>query len=199
MNQNNIQQEISTIKKMIEKTSRRTAESGALFIFIGIACIAFVVIVTALELLGLYNWVIPAMLGLTVILAVTGGIITSRIDHKNVRTFANVINRTVVSVCSFSIVITSLLFPLTHVYTWSLAPIFAALLFGVILFISGAINEMNIFYWGGAVAWAGTLVMAYTQNVQFPVRGIAMIVILVCGFILPGMALNRKYKQELKS
>mgnify|MGYP006291257683 CR=1 FL=1 len=200
MNQNNIQQEISIIKNMIEKTNRNTAESGALFIFIGIACIAYVGIITILELLGLFSWVLPAMLGMTVILAVVGGIVAGRIDRKvKVKTYANVINRTIITVCSFAILITSLLFPFTHVYAWVFAPMFAALIFGIMLFLSAVVNELNVFYWGGSVAWAGALIMAYTQNVQFPVRGIVMVVILITGFILPGVALNRKFKQEPKS
>lgn len=197
MTQKHIQQDISIIQNMIEKTNQDMAESGTLFIFIGIACIVFVSVITTLELLGLFSWVLPVMLSMTVVAGLIGFLLVRRIEREvKVQTYAKKISRVIVVICSAAMLITGIVFPLTHVYAWPLSPLFAALLFGIILFTSGAVNELSVFYWGGAVAWAGALVMAYTLNVHFPVRAITMIIVLIAGFILPGICLNRKIKKE---
>ena len=65
MNQAQVQQDISIIKEMIEKTRRETAESGFLFIIPGILCVLTVIIMSILERLNLrYGAIIKACLDL---------------------------------------------------------------------------------------------------------------------------------------
>lgn len=195
MNQEQIQQEISIIKNMIEKTRKDTAESGSWFLFIGIACSLYVMIVTTLEELRFFKWVLPVMVTMTIIYGVIGFLLVRREDNKEkVNTYAKKINRAILIACVIPILLTGFIFPLTKVYAWQISPIFSALFLGIMLFASGITCEFRFFFWGGLVSWAGACVMAYTLNVHFPVRGIIMIIILITGFIIPGIILKTKYK-----
>jgi|GEM_PF-1428363 hypothetical protein len=197
MNHDQIQQEISIMKKMVEKAKRDSAESGRLYLFIGTACIVYVVVVMILEGLRLFSWTLPAMIAMTVVCAIAGYFIVAREERKaQVMTWPKKINRAVIFICSMAMVLTGFVFPVTKLYAWSLSPVFAALLFGIMLFTSGAIYEFPVFYWSGLISWAGACVMAFTQNSTFPVRGVAILIILIAGFIVPAAVLNKKYKNR---
>jgi hypothetical protein len=197
MDHEHIQREISIIKNMIEKTKKDAAESGSLYLFIGVACIIYVLVVTILEELHFFPWVLPAMISMSVLFAIMAYRLVAREVRKEmVMTWPKKINRTILFVCSMTMILTGLVFPLTNVYPWPLSPVFAALLFGIMLFASGALYDLNFFYWSGLVSWAGAVIMAYTLSSTFPVRAIVMIVILICGFIVPAVILNKKYKNR---
>jgi len=192
-----IQQELSIIKNMIEKTKKDAAESGSVFLFFGIAGIVYVLVVTIMEELHFFSWVLPAMISMTVLCGIAGYFVFAREDRKEkMTTWPKKINRTILFVCSMAMIITGFVFPLTKVYSWQLSPVFAALLFGIMLFTSGALYEFPFFYLSGLVSWTGACVMAYTLHSRFPVRGVTMIVILICGFIVPAVILNKKYKSR---
>jgi hypothetical protein len=113
---------------------------------------------------------------------------------ERINTYAKKVNLVVLAVCSLPMILLGLIFPATQVYSWQLSPIFAALLFGIMLFISGALFDFRFFYWAGFVAWAGSIIMAYSLQSPYPIRGITLIIILVSGFIIPGFILNKKFK-----
>jgi hypothetical protein len=197
MDQAQIQQEISIIKNMIEKTQKDTRESGLFFILIGTGALIYVLIVTVLELLHKFDIVLPAIITLTVILIVASLIIVRKLDKKErVTTLFQKINRIILVTCSLTMLLTGFVFPLTHVYSWQLSPIFAALFFGIMLIASGTILQLDLFYWSGGISFLGACVMAYTLDINFPVRAITMIIILISGFIVPGFILNSKAKNE---
>jgi uncharacterized membrane protein len=192
MEQHQFQQEISIIKEMIEKTRKETAESGHVFIFIGLASILFVVIIMTLEIMRLNNLVLPTMIGLTVLMAFLGYLIVGRRDKRETTTtYAKKVFMTILVSCSVAIIILTFLFPLTHVYSIALAPIFASIFFGVILFSASVIYELKFLFWCGIGAWICACVMAYSDGI---LNGILMIVILFIGFVVPGVIFNRKYR-----
>ena len=195
MNQEQIQQEISIIKNMIEKTKKDTAESGSIFLTIGIGCILLIIIANVLEMLRLFHWILPTMITLAIIFGVLVFLLMRTEEKKQkVETYPKKINRAILCFCSLPIILTGLIFPLTKVYAWEISPIFSALFFGVMLFASGVICEFRFFYSAGLVSWIGACVMAYTLDIHFPIRGITLIIILITGFIIPGIILNKKYK-----
>ena len=197
MDHEHIQREISIIKNMIEKTKKDAAESGSIYLFIGVACILYVLAVTIMEVLHLFHWVLPAMISMTVLCGIAGYYFFAREGKKEkVMTWPKKINRTILFVCSMPMIVTGFVFPLTKVYPWPLSPVFAALFFGIMLFMSGALYEFPVFYWSGLVSWAGACVMAYTLNSRFPVRAVTMIIILISGFIIPALILGKNYRNR---
>ncbi len=120
MNQNQLQQEISIIRKMIEKTRKETAESGHLFIFMGIAAALFVLIVSMLELYQLNHLVIPAMIVLTVINGIVGYLVVSGpVQAEKVKSYPKTMVLWLWVVCGFTLLMITFLFPFLKVYTFS--------------------------------------------------------------------------------
>jgi len=194
MTQEQIQQDISIIKKMIEKTRREVADSGQAFIFIGLASIIYVVVIMLLERYHYSHLVLPAMIIMTVMMGILGYVLIGRSDkNEKVKSYPKTVAYTVLFACSVPILLITFLFPLTGVYSFSLVPVLAALFFGVMLFSIGAIYEMPFLFVSSIAVWVGACIMAYIKG---PMRGGIMIVIIILGFILPGIILNKKYKQR---
>jgi len=197
MKNEDIQQEISTIKNMIERAKMDTAASGTIFLFIGLVAIFFMFFVMVLERLQLHDWFLPSVIIMTVLSGFIGYFVMRK-DKKNekIQTYAKKINVSVLAVCSITMIMTGIIFPLTQVYSWHLSPVFSALLFGIMLFSSGVILDFKLLYLGAIVSWAGAILMAYVSTSHFPIHAITLIVILTTGFIIPGVILNRKYKSR---
>ncbi|MBN1997297.1 hypothetical protein JW935_07085 [candidate division KSB1 bacterium] len=192
MDINKMQHDIAIIKLMIEKTRQKTAASGKIFILLGLGGIIFVLVTMSFE--KFFNhMVLPAMIGLTVIYGIVAVILLNKMEKtKEVKTYTETVSMTVLSACSFPILIATFLFPLTGVYTFSLVPIFSALFFGVMLFITAAVYEFPYLYWAGIMTWAGACGIAYVHNYF---RGFIMIFILFIGFIVPGIIMNKRYRK----
>jgi len=196
MENDRIQQDISLIKEMIEKTRREAADSGHFFIYLGIGAIIYVVVIMTLNLIGLNHLALPAMIIMTVIMGALGFYITNRDEKKEkVKSYPKTICYIVLAGCSIPIIILTFLFPLTGVYSFALVPTFAAMFFGTMLFSTAAIYEFSFLYWSALVAWGGGIAMVYMKG---PIGGVIMIAILIIGFVIPGTILNRKYKNGSK-
>ena len=111
MNHEHIQKEISIIRNMIEKTKRDTAESGSIFLFIGIACILYILVVTILEKLRFFTWVLPVMISMTILMGIAGYFFVARQDKaKKAMTWPQKINRVILAACSIVMILTGIVF-----------------------------------------------------------------------------------------
>ncbi|MGD2246352.1 MAG: hypothetical protein PVI11_07390 [Candidatus Aminicenantes bacterium] len=193
MDQNQIQQEISTIKKMIEKTRRETAESGHFFIAMGILAAVITFAIGMLEFYSLDRLVLPALIVATVVSGVIGYLtITKKEKKERVKSYPKTIFYGVFFACGLCILMIVFLFPLLKVYPWSLIPTLSSMIMGIAFFSAGIIFELRPIQWCSIVWWVGALILALTIG-QY--RFIIMIVIIVFGWILPGFILNKHYKK----
>jgi len=194
MNHDQIQQEISIIKNMIEKTKRETAESGHLFIFMGIASAVFVLVISLLELYKLFDLILPAMITLTIINGIIGFFVVAKADKREkVKAYPKTIVLTLWIVCSMTILMLTFLFPFLKVYPLRALPVLVSLILGIAVFVSGVIYEMRAIQWLSLVWWIGACLMALSQS-EF--RFLIMIASIVIGWIIPGIILNKQYKNR---
>ena len=82
MDQSNAQRNLQIIKDMIDKTRREAAENGHAFIFMGLASIIFVIVIMAIERLNGHQFVVPAMIGMTVLMGIIGYLIIGKPAKK---------------------------------------------------------------------------------------------------------------------
>ncbi len=193
MNHDQIQQEISIIKTMIEKTKKQTAESGRLFIFMGIAAALFVIVISMLEIYHLQRWVLPMMIALTVVNGVLGFLIVGRaVQKEKVTTYPRTVVLNLWVICSVALLMLTFLFPFLKVYQFNALPILVSLIFGIGVFMTGIIYELRFIQWFSSVWWIGALLMALIQSRY---RFLIMIASIIFGWIIPGFILNKQYKK----
>ena len=194
MNHEQIQHEISIIKSMIKKTRRETAESGHLFIFMGIMAIVFVLVVSLLELYHLHQWVLPIMIALTVLNGMLGYLIVGRAEQKEkVTSYPKTIVLYLWVICSVNIILLTFLFPYLKIYSFKALPVLVSLTAGIGVFMTGIIYEMRFFRWFSIIWWVGAVLMAVIQSQYLFLIMIASIII---GWIIPGFILNKQYKNR---
>lgn len=193
MTQDQMQQEISIIKNVIEKTRAEAADSGLLFMFIGIGCIAYVLIIMFMQYIR-SDLVLPVMIGLSVIFGIIGFLIFNRKEKKEkVKSYPKNVAHTIVVTCCLPGILTGFVFPLTNVYPFHISPIFMAIFFGIMQFSISVVYEIRYLLWAGLASWAGACVMAYSHGW---IGGLTMIIILIIGFVIPGFMLNKQYKNR---
>jgi hypothetical protein len=191
-----MQQEITTIKNMIDKTRRETAESGRLFIFLGIGAVLFVLIISLLEINQLFNWVLPTMIGLTILNGFIGYLVVGReVKREKVTAYPKTIVLSMMMICGFTVLLLTFLFPFLKVYAWHALPILVCLVFGIAVFMTGMIYELRFIQWFSLSWWAGAILMALYDG-EF--RFLIMIGTIIFGWIVPGLILNQKYKNRSK-
>jgi len=194
MNNQQIQQELSIIKSMIQKTRRETAESGHFFIAIGISSIVTVFIVNLLERTELHYLIIPF---LTIVLIVNGiiGFLTvgNRSKKQRVESYPKTICYSIWFACSVPTVMILFLFPLLKLYTWELTPIFISLIMGIAIFATGVIFESRFITLSSIAWWLGAVGLAFIENIP---RMWIMITIICIGWVIPGILLNKRYRER---
>ncbi len=196
MNHDQIQKEISIIKSMIEKTRRETAESGHLFIFIGIFSAIMVFVLGILGIYHLHHLNLPVL----IILAVVNGIIGYYVAAKEgktekVKTYAKSLFYSIWFACSIPLIMMTFLFPFLKVYPFHAIPVLVSLIFGIALFLTGAVYELRFMIWFSLVWWGGACIMALNTS---PYGFLIMIALILIGWVLPGFILNKKYKNRSK-
>jgi len=192
MDHNQIQKEISIIKSMIEKTRKETAESGHLFIFMGIASAFFVLVISLLEIYQFYHLVIPAMIILTVLNGVVGYLVVSKpAREEKVKSYPKTIVLSLWVVCGVTLLMITFLFPFLKVYTFNALGTLASLILGIAVFMTGIIYEMKFILWYSSAWWIGAILMAISDS---PYRFLIMIAVIIIGWIVPGFIMNKKYK-----
>lgn len=189
-----VQQEIQFIREMIEKTKRSAAESGTVFIIWTIFLILPVLGMYALvyleyfQLIGL-NWV--------VFIAV-GGIFTfihslKQNRKQKVKTYTKVAVDSIWMACVFAFILLGFIFPFMGVYSYNVIPIVMSVIAGIGVYATGGITEWNLLKWCGLIWWLGALAMGF---IQMPYRPLLLIPMLILGYLVPGLILNKKYRQK---
>lgn len=195
MNHNQIQQEISIIKKMIEKTRREAAESGHFFIAVGIFSAVATFVIGMMEFFNLNHLVLPTLIIAVVACGVIGYVtVTKREKKEKIKSYPKTIFYNVMLACGIPALMIMFVFPLLKVYPWNLVPTLTSLIMGIVVFSAGVIFELRYIQWCSFAWWVGALIMALTIN-KF--RFLIMIVIIIFGWILPGFILNRQYKNRI--
>lgn len=195
MNNNQIQQEISIIKSMIEKTRREAAESGHFFIAIGIFSAVTTFAIGLLEFYNLNHLVLPTLIIAVIACGVIGYLtVTMKEKKEKVKSYPKAIFYNMMFACGIPALMIIFLFPLLKVYPWNLVPPLLSLIMGIVIFSAGVIFELRYIQWCSIAWWAGACIMALTQS-QF--RFLIMIVIIIFGWLLPGFILNKQYKNRI--
>jgi hypothetical protein len=196
MNSIQVQQEIAIIKDMIEKSRRETAESGHFFIGIGLLGIVATPLVGLLESVHLNRLVLPLFVLITF---VSGGIgyltVGRRLKKERVKSYPKTICYQVLLACSIPALMILFLFPLLRVYSWSLVPVLTSLIMGIMVYSAGTIFEIGPIRWCGVSWWLGALLLALSPAKPW-IRISIMNLSIMTGFVLPGLILNRKYRER---
>ncbi len=195
MNHDQIQQEISIIKSMIEKTRKETAESGHLFIFMGIASAFFVLVISFLELYRLNRLVLPAMIVLTAINGIIGYLVVAKATEK-VKSYPKIVVTSLWLICGLTLLMMTFLFPFLKVYSFSALGTLVSMILGIAVFMTGIIYEMRFILWFSIAWWVGALLMALIEG-EF--RFLIMIATIIVGWIFPGIILNKRFKNGSKN
>jgi len=196
MNHDEIQQEISIIKSMIEKTKKQTAESGHLFIFMGIVAVVFVLVISMLELYQLHQWVLPTMIALAILNGILGFLVVGKAEQpEKVTTYPRTVVLHLWVICSVNLLLLTFLFPFLKVYSFQALPVLVNLTVGIGVFMTGIIYEMRFLQWFSITWWVGACLMAVIQS-QY--RFVIMIATIIIGWIIPGFILNKQYQKRSK-
>jgi len=191
---NQVQEQLSIIRAMVERSRRETAESGHFFIWIGLIGVVTVFAIGGLEAAGLYRLTVPALAVVLVACGVAGYLTVARRQKRaRVRSYPSAICYSVWFACGVPMVIVMFLLPALGAYPWSLVPVLTALIMGIGVFSSGVIFEVRAISWSSLAWWGGSVAMALMSGWS---RGIVMAVVLLLGMVLPGVILNRQYRER---
>jgi len=194
MTQIQLEQDLSIIKNMIEKTRRETAESGYLFIIPGILCILTVISMSLLNDFGLSHLARPIFLSLIGFIVLSSLLIGTHEGRKvRVQTYAKTIFAQVWIAVGVVCLLTGFLLPLLNVFPWSLQPIVPFFVLGIGIYLTGVIYEIRAIQWCGLVWWIGSFILPFVTG---PMRVFLIVSIFTLGYILPGIILGRQSKNR---
>jgi len=197
MTNNQIQQELSIIKTMIKKTRKETAESGHFLISIGISSMLAVFIINRLEIFGLNILVIPVLILLLMANGIIGYItVGKKTKREKVKSYPKTICYNIWFACVIPTVMIVFLFPLLKFYPWHLTPVFVSMIMGIAVFSTGIIFESKFIIWSSIIWWVGAVVMSFVKDTP---RMWIMITIIFIGWVIPGLILNKQYKQRSRT
>lgn len=188
------QEDIRLIKEMIEKTKKTAAESGKYFILWTIVPILAILGMYILTLLKNYQWI---WLNWVVFIAI-GIIITAILEIRreskdNVKTYIQIAVFSVWNACGFAFILLGFIFPWLGLYSYQTIPVMMSMIAGIGVYATGGITEWNLLKWCGVLWWFGALLMVM---VDYQYRTLLIIPLLVFGYLLPGIILNRNYRQK---
>ncbi len=191
MEHEQVQQDISIIKEMVEKTRRETAESGNFFIFIGILSI---LILPLMYILG-NRWEFPIIVGVAVVGAIIGYLTVGRPGkEEKVQTYAKEIFGHLWMACGFICILLIFVFPFLNLYPATATPVLVYLVLGIGLFTTGAIYNLKFIKFCSLAWWVGALLLSFAElaSMHMLIAGLTTAI----GFVLPGIIFNRKYKNR---
>jgi hypothetical protein len=188
MNHSQIEQEISIIRDMIEKTRKDSSRFGNLLIFMGITAAFFVLAVSLLELSGRSRWVLPAMIGLTLLNGVVGFVIVRRMLAKEkVNTYPKSILLNVWTSCSMAMLLITFVLPLLKTVPFSAIGSLASVILGIAVYMTGVIHEMPSIQWCSLTWLVNAMLMTVVISKY---RFLIMLAAIALGWILPGILIN---------
>ncbi len=188
------QEDIHLIKEMIEKTKKTAAKSGTYFILWTVVPILAILGMYILTLLKNYQWI---WLNWVVFIAI-GIIITAileirRESKENVKTYIQIAVFSVWKACGFAFILLGFIFPWLGLYSYPTIPVMMSMIAGIGVYATGGITEWNLLKWCGVLWWFGALLMVIVDH-QY--RMLLAIPLLIFGYLLPGIILNRNYRQK---
>jgi len=194
MNQNQAQQKIAIIRALLEKTRQDTAESGYFIISLGLFSMVAVLAVGLMERLHQEQFIVPVLLVVSVICGAGGYFAIVRQQRKaGVTSYSKTICYNVWLACAIPALLVTFLFPLLGVYPWRLVPALASLFMGIAVFSTGVIFEARFLIGSSAAWWGGAVLLVFLQGVP---KMLIMLVVIFLGWVLPGMILNKKYRNR---
>lgn len=192
MNAHQMQEEIAIIKEMIEKTRKATAESGHLFMMIGVFSAMVTLVIGMLEINELDQFIMPAIIFMTIVNAFIGYMVAARESKKNkVTTYARTIFWNIWMVCGLTALLIVFVLPNLDLFPFRAVPVLVSLVMGIALFTTGIIFELRFVQWSSLSWWIGACLMAIIES---PYKFMIMVATISFGWILPGVLLNRRYK-----
>ena len=194
MTNEDIKQNLAIIKDMVAKARRETAESGQFFIWLGVFSLFVVVIINRLEVWGHDRYVLPVLLATLVVCGLIGYFTVNRKARKQkAESYPKTVCYSVWFACSIPVCIVMFVFPLLDVYSWNLTPVLSTLILGIAVFSTGVVFESTAIVWCSTAWWAGAVAMVFVTGSP---RVFIMMGIILLGWILPGLILNRRYKNR---
>ncbi|MBN2355278.1 hypothetical protein JXO59_04155 [candidate division KSB1 bacterium] len=194
MNQLKIEQEISIIKIMIEKTRRETAESGVFFIALGFLTAITTFAMGMLDLYHIHHLNLAILIGLTVVNGIIAFLIIQRESKTaRVKSYAKTLFYSTWFAIAVPLILITFVLPFINVIPAQAIPVLAALLIGAAFFISGVIYEMKFLIWCSLAWWTGACLMAVIDS---PYRFLILVAVILIGWVTPGFILNYKYKNR---
>lgn len=194
MDQNQIQNDISIIKNMIERTRQQTAESGSLFIIIGVLWLFVPILLVILERNQLADYWWPVFIGGLVITLIIAVFIGIRENKKSLpATYSQkIFSQLWIAVGSICI-ITGVIFPIAGVYPVHYISVITWPVLAIGIYLSGVIYEIAAIRWL-SISWLiGAVLMAF---ITIPVHVYIAVLTLFFGFVLPGIMFSRQYKKR---
>lgn len=190
-----VQQEIQFIKEMIEKTKRSAAESGTVFIIWTIFPILAILGMYSLIYLKYYqliwlNWVVFIALGSIF----TYVHVLKQNRKQKVKTYTQMAADSIWMACVFGFILLGFVFPFMGIYSSNVIPIMMSVIAGIGVYATGGITEWNLLKWCGLIWWLGALAMGLF--IQWPYGTLFLIPVLILGYLVPGLILNKKYRQQ---
>jgi hypothetical protein len=185
---------IQIIREMIEKSRRKTAESGfelILWAVMPILAIIGMYVLIAMRKYSLIwiNWMFFIGIGILVTIAHA-----RKCERKSgIKTYAQNSAAHVWTACGVAFLLLGFLFPMTGLYSTYAIPVFMAVLAGVGVFATAGIVEWNLLKACGIVWWAGAVVMLFVHEYY---RSLVFIPLILAGYLLPGMILQRQVKKQ---
>ncbi len=187
-------EEIQLIKEMIEKTKKSTAAHGGYLITWGVLIIAALIGNYTLALLQKYNLIWPnwiVFMGCGVIYSI---IYQSKKGRKNrIQTYAGKAWMHLWIACGTAFILVGFVFPLSGFYSYKLIPVLIATIAGIGTFVGGGIYEWPFLKWSGLFWWVGAIVMVFLPPSY---NGPVFIFLVIVGYLLPGIQLNRHYRES---
>lgn len=197
MNDASVREQLGIIRSMIERSRRETAESGHFFIWIGVLSAVAALVIRALEGAQLGHLVIPVL----AVTALGNGVlgyflIARRRRAAGARSYPGTVHTGVWVACGLVGLIITFLLPHLHAIPWELVPVLVSLVVGIGVFSSGVIFETNVVTWSSLAWWGGAIVMSQLHGGD---RAYVMAAVILLGWVLPGVVLNRNYRRQRDS
>ena len=193
MSDQNLHQDIDTIRRMIESSRRDRASSGDIYVAWGV----IVLLGTLLETLGMHlQWTRPWLVWL--ILGTLGGVYSGVVGHRRaaaakVLTYASKVEGHAWLMCGISIIAVAFVGGATGAIPHQLITPLISLLIAVAIGVSGAVYENTALRAAGFGFAAVGIASLFLER---PAPQILFAAMIVVGYILPGVAMNRSQEPE---
>jgi len=189
-----IQEQLGIIRSMIEQSRHETAESGHFFIWMGVLSAIAALVIRALEGALLGHLIIPVLAVTALSNGVLGYVLIARRRRAaRARSYPGTVYSGVWLACGMVALMIVFLLPHLHAIPWELVPVLVSLVVGIGVFSSGVIFEARVVTWSSLAWWGGAIVMSQLHGGD---RAYVMAAVILLGWVLPGVVLNRNYRRQ---